>query len=108
MAPRGDLLILIANMSFKNLADGFSYSSVWGTSTSILVVYIITKALYRLYFHPLRRFPGPFLAKLSTFPAWWHSKNQDRHLWHLSLQEKYGKWRTDGNLDGKRRLTNRP
>lgn len=47
--------------------------------------------IYRLYFHPLARFPGPFWAKISTLPSWWQARKQKRHLWLLSLQEKYGR-----------------
>lgn len=72
------------------MPDSFSYPSVSALGVLSVVVYILVTAVYRLYFHPLAKFPGPFWAKLSTFPAWWHSKNQDRHLWHLGLQEQYG------------------
>lgn len=72
------------------ITEGISYPKLVATSAVLLVSYIFVTAVYRLYFHPLASFPGPFWAKLSTFPSWWHSKNQDRHLWLLSLQEKYG------------------
>ncbi|KAJ4379418.1 hypothetical protein N0V86_005463 [Didymella sp. IMI 355093] len=77
-------------MPLTDVTGSLSYPNVFALSASVFVAYIIVTAVYRLYFHPLAKFPGPFWAKLSTFPAWWHSKNQDRHLWHLSLQEQYG------------------
>ncbi|KAF1933771.1 cytochrome P450 67 [Didymella exigua CBS 183.55] len=77
-------------MGFTDVAGGLSYPNVFALSAASFVAYILITAAYRLYFHPLASFPGPFWAKLSTFPAWWHSKNQDRHLWHLILQEQYG------------------
>lgn len=81
----------IAIMPFAVVANGLSYPNVIALSVSLSISYIIATAVYRLYFHPLAKFPGPFWAKLTTFPAWWHSKNQDRHLWLLSLQNQYGK-----------------
>lgn len=57
---------------------------------SLFISYVIVTGVYRLYFHPLAKYPGPFWARCTTFPAWWHSKNQDRHLWLLTLQEQYG------------------
>jgi hypothetical protein len=55
-----------------------------------LLVYLLTTAVYNLYFHPLADIPGPFWAKVSTVPSWWHARKRDRHLWLLNLQEKYG------------------
>lgn len=77
-------------MAAMSILEGVSYPHVFALAGSLLIAYIFATAIYRLYFHPLAKFPGPFWAKLTTFPAWWHSKNQDRHLWLLSLQEKYG------------------
>jgi hypothetical protein len=57
---------------------------------ALFISYIISIAIYRLYFHPLAKYPGPFWAKLTSFPSWWHTKKQHRHLWLLSLQEKHG------------------
>ncbi|KAJ4335921.1 hypothetical protein N0V87_005777 [Didymella glomerata] len=77
-------------MASADMSGGLSYHNIFALGTVFVVVYVFALAVYRLYYHPLAKFPGPFWAKLSTFPAWWHSKNQDRHLWHLSLQEQYG------------------
>jgi sugar lactone lactonase YvrE len=77
-------------MAVNQVADSFSYPNVLALSASLFFLYIVATAVYRLYFHPLAKFPGPFWARLTTFPSWWHSKNQDRHLWLLRLQEQYG------------------
>jgi len=57
---------------------------------SIFVTYVTSTVIYRLYFHPLAKFPGPFWAKISTIPSWWQTRKQSRHLWLLKLQEEYG------------------
>lgn len=67
-----------------------AYSNVLALGFSVLVSYVVVTVIYRLYFHPLAKFPGPFWARLTGIPAWWHSRTFDRHLWLLSLQEQYG------------------
>lgn len=57
-----------------------------------LLLYLFTTAVYNLYFHPLADVPGPFWAGCSTIPSWWHTRKQNRHLWLLSLQKKYGQY----------------
>ncbi|KAF2649983.1 cytochrome P450 [Lophiostoma macrostomum CBS 122681] len=74
----------------SSLLSHVSYPNVFGLCASIALAYVVTTAIYRLYFHPLARFPGPFWAKLSVFPSWWHTRTCDRHLWLYSLQQKYG------------------
>ncbi|UPX12193.1 uncharacterized protein EKO05_0002756 [Ascochyta rabiei] len=80
----------IQAMTVNCVADSLPYPNVVALSVSLFFSYVVATAVYRLYFHPLAKFPGPIWAKLTTFPAWWHSKNQDRHLWLLSLQDQYG------------------
>ncbi|RKL22163.1 hypothetical protein BFJ72_g14729 [Fusarium proliferatum] len=46
--------------------------------------------LYRLYLHPLAKYPGPFWARISAFPAFYYTLRQDRHVWFWKLQERYG------------------
>jgi hypothetical protein len=78
-------------MTLRDLLEGTKDPSNLVTLTfALFTSYVIVTAAYNLYFHPLAKFPGPFWAKLSAIPSWYHTKNQNRHLWLLSLQEKYG------------------
>jgi len=55
-------------------------------ATTLLIV-----AVYRLFFHPLRRIPGPCLARVSGL---WRSKKYFDGRWHediLKIHEKYGR-----------------
>lgn len=45
---------------------------------------------YRLTRHPLAKYPGPFLAKITTLYDTYHSYREDRHLDQLKCQQKYG------------------
>lgn len=69
--------------------------------SAFVVASILSVAIYRLYFHPLAKFPGPFWARLSIFPSYWHTLKGDRHIWLWQLQQEYGttfRYRPDGVL----------
>ncbi|PQE26851.1 benzoate 4-monooxygenase cytochrome P450 protein [Rutstroemia sp. NJR-2017a BVV2] len=51
--------------------------------------YLIS-AIYNLYFSPLAHYPGPFLAKISTWPNFYYSCTGYRHLWIWRCHETYG------------------
>ncbi|KAI0419749.1 benzoate 4-monooxygenase cytochrome P450 [Xylaria grammica] len=51
---------------------------------------LATHAFYNLYLHPLARVPGPFLARISGLPSWYHAYRGDRHIWLLRQFEAYG------------------
>ncbi|KAL5583797.1 hypothetical protein FOVSG1_015148 [Fusarium oxysporum f. sp. vasinfectum] len=56
----------------------------------LILGHITVIVLYRLYFHPLAKYPGPFWARISAFPAYYYTLRQDRHIWFWKLQERYG------------------
>ncbi|OJI80896.1 hypothetical protein ASPTUDRAFT_789965 [Aspergillus tubingensis CBS 134.48] len=57
-------------------------SYLLGTFSSLL--------LYRLVFHPLGSFPGPWLARISDFWLVSQMKNNNKHVKLVELHEKYG------------------
>lgn len=56
-----------------------------------VAVFILGVSIYRLYFHPLARYPGPIRYKLSGLPLVWQAYRGNRHLFHIRDHEKYGK-----------------
>ncbi|PYH91554.1 putative cytochrome P450 [Aspergillus ellipticus CBS 707.79] len=60
----------------------------WGLFAGF--VYVIGLGIYRLYFHPLAKYPGPWLAKLTTWRAVYHGKRGDLHVDMLRCHKKYG------------------
>lgn len=60
--------------------------------------FIIGVIFYRLFFHPLANIPGPFFAKISGIPSWYHAMGGYRHIWLWQVSQKYGpKIRIDPN-----------
>lgn len=57
----------MALIDLQNALGGFA-----GLAATSTAIFLISIAVYRLYFHPLAHVPGPFLAKLSSL--WLSSK----------------------------------
>ena len=72
----------------KSLTGTYTIGIIW-LAGLILVLYIFITAVYRLLFHPLAKYPGPFWARLTGIPSFWHTHRQDRHVWLWRLQEQY-------------------
>ncbi|KAI9848834.1 MAG: hypothetical protein M1837_006350 [Sclerophora amabilis] len=54
------------------------------------VVYILGYCIYQLLFHPLAKYPGPFLAKVSNGYAAYHAWKGDLHIDMWRCHVKYG------------------
>ncbi|KAK7178821.1 hypothetical protein DPSP01_014343 [Paraphaeosphaeria sporulosa] len=64
--------------------------SVAISSGVLLFIYIIANAIYRLYFHPLARFPGPLFARLTPIPATWSLLRGRIPFYVKACHDKYG------------------
>ncbi|KAF2872863.1 cytochrome P450 [Massariosphaeria phaeospora] len=65
-------------------------SQVVVASIVVLGIYAVALAIYRLFFHPLAKYPGRLQYKLSSWPLVYQAYTGDRHIWHLKDHEKYG------------------
>lgn len=59
----------------------------------LLVVYLLGTVLYRLFFHPLAKFPGPKLAaSTALYEGYYDVVKGGRYVWRVKeMHEKYGK-----------------
>ena len=74
-------------------------SSIVFLSCSFLAGLYASLLLYRVFFHPLKNFPGPFPARLTSL---WYSTqctNADSHKQVFKLHEKYGEFLRVGSSD---------
>ena len=53
-------------------------------------VYLLGLATYRVYLHPLARYPGPLVAKITDLYSTYHAWKGDRHLEFWRCHEQYG------------------
>ena len=60
---------------------------------AVYLLYIVSLAIYRVFFHPLRRFPGPKLAALTSWYEFYHDIiHEGQFIWKLrDLHDHYGK-----------------
>lgn len=56
----------------------------------LLLCYLAGLCFYRLYLHPLAKYPGPFLAKVTNLYGFYHGYRRDIHLDVWRCHEKYG------------------
>ncbi|KAI1842210.1 hypothetical protein JX266_011618 [Neoarthrinium moseri] len=77
-------------MGLYCILEKASTANVFAGSLILILAYIASTAIYRLYFHPLSSYPGPFWARLTVIPSYWHTLQRDRHIWLWRLQEEYG------------------
>jgi cytochrome P450 len=50
----------------------------------------LTSIVYNLYLHPLAHVPGPFWARASGIPSWYHALTGKRHIWLWQQFQIYG------------------
>lgn len=53
--------------------------------------YTVGLVIYRVFFHPLAKYPGPLIAKITDAYQLYHAYKGDRHLEFWRLHQKYGK-----------------
>lgn len=77
---------------------------------TIALLYLPLLALYRLYFHPLAKFPGPKLAAITRyFEAYYDVIRGGQYTFKISeLHQKYGKLQFCRSFETARLTSNMP
>ncbi|CAO2647542.1 Nn.00g084640.m01.CDS01 [Neocucurbitaria sp. VM-36] len=57
---------------------------------ALLTAFLSYIAIYRIYFHPLSKVPGPPLARITKLWLVWHVRKRESHLFFPSLHKRYG------------------
>ena len=65
----------------------------WQSIVTTIILYYLTVALYRLYLHPLARFPGPKLAAVTRWYEGYYDLYQSgQYTFKIAeLHKQYGK-----------------
>jgi hypothetical protein len=72
------------------ILDSLSLKQIFQIALLIPLGYVVLGAVYRRYFHPLSKYPGPFMASITR---WWMVKEifSGKHEEHIrKLHKKYG------------------
>lgn len=79
----------VLELLYNSIASLEYYNLVFYT-VSAVVVYFVAVLTYRITIHPLAKYPGPLLQKISDWPLVVHCYKGDRHLWEYRNHVKYG------------------
>ncbi|KAI0418819.1 isotrichodermin C-15 hydroxylase [Xylaria grammica] len=60
-------------------------------AVALVLIYAVGLVVYRVFFHPLAKYPGPLLAKITDAYQLYHAWKGDRHLEFWRNHERYGK-----------------
>lgn len=61
------------------------------TSRALTPWQVVIIVVYRVFYHPLAKYPGPLVAKVTDFYSVYHAWKGDRHLDFERCHRKYGK-----------------
>jgi hypothetical protein len=69
-----------------------SLANISAVSGGLWIIYCVALAVYRIYFHPLSRFPGSKLAALSLWYEFYYDVvKRGQYIWKIQeMHKRYG------------------
>ena len=67
-----------------------AFQHVFSATGSFFVALFASMVVYRLFFHRLRNYPGPILARVTKLWHFYHCRNTQNHLVMERLRKQYG------------------
>ena len=83
------ILLIVAEVQLNGDVASGSINAL-GSITCYSVTLFTSIAIYRIYFHRLRHFPGPRLAAVSKLWHVWQCRDSRNHLVLENLHQQYG------------------
>lgn len=68
---------------------GLTPANMLGLASLFLSTSLISYVIYQCYFHPLAKFPGPVMFKLTRT---WYAIHARNGLWHQKLMRMHAKY----------------
>ena len=64
----------------------------WPAAVGAALLYLVGQCIYRLYFHPLAKFPGPKIAAITFWYEWYYdAPMRGQYIFRIKeMHEKYG------------------
>ncbi|KAJ7595196.1 cytochrome P450 [Mycena floridula] len=98
LEPRNPWVIVGLCLVPPALLSVFAFQPFGASTVNVLYSFvifhstlIIATCIYRLSpLHPLAKYPGPVLFKLSRLAAWYLVRRGDQHKYYRALHERYG------------------
>ncbi|KAI8324390.1 cytochrome P450 [Martensiomyces pterosporus] len=70
--------------------EGLVATSLIAPALTLAAIALVTRALYRSFFSPISKIPGPFLNSMTNIPLMYHVITGQYHMYVRSLHAKYG------------------
>jgi len=62
---------------------------MWAVVTGLVGLAVLSRCIYNLYFHPLRKFPGPKKAAIGAFLEFYYDVVKDgTYIWEIEKMHK--------------------
>ncbi len=85
-------ILTVARSHYLSVPTSQALKSSCGLSGIYFLGLYSSLIIYRLFFNPLNRFPGPYFARLTKFHHVVRNKNLDGHHKLLELHQKHGQF----------------